>query len=165
MKQLDSYSILIVGNYLHSSQDYINLIQVCKKFELSLDKYRYNPIPITSTKLFPLMETQYLYDSKEKRCEDVELYKINYPISYSEYLKCMKQDNIKVRTVYFQREDIMNFNGIFPEEVHSLKANCFKHNRSINSLIIPSTITSIGMSCFHICSNLQNIQLSPTMKM
>ena len=39
-KQLDSYSLLIVSKYFQYKEDYLNVIQVCKKFEETLDKFR-----------------------------------------------------------------------------------------------------------------------------
>ena len=92
MKQLDSYSILIVANYLKKKEDYLNIIQVCKKFKKTLKKFRYNPIPVTNIKLFPLIQTQYLYSENEKFIPEVKLYKICYPISYSEYLEYQQKE-------------------------------------------------------------------------
>ena len=65
-RKVDSYSILIVSNYLKNKEDYLNIIQVCKKFKKTLKKFRYNPIPITNKKLFPLLQTQYLYSKDEQ---------------------------------------------------------------------------------------------------
>ena len=69
-KKVDNYSILIIAKYLQSEQDYINLVCVCKNFRKTLKKFRYNPIPVTSTKLFPLMQTHYLYYPFEKPLEN-----------------------------------------------------------------------------------------------
>ena len=85
-KKVDNYSILIVAKYLQQPEDYINLICVCKNYKKTLKKFRYNPIPVHNTNLFPLMQTQFIYNPTEKRIEDVNLYRICYPVSYKEYL-------------------------------------------------------------------------------
>ena len=54
-KKVDNYSILIVAKYLQTPQDYINLVCVCKNFKKTLKKFRYNPIPVHNTNLFPLI--------------------------------------------------------------------------------------------------------------
>ena len=38
MKQLDSYSLLIVANYLKNKEDYLNIIQVCKNYKKNIKK-------------------------------------------------------------------------------------------------------------------------------
>ena len=90
-KKVDNYSILIVAKYLQQPDDYINLVCVCKNFKKTLKKFRYNPIPVRSTTLFPLMQTQYLYSEIEKQIKDVELFRICYPISYHKYLEYQKR--------------------------------------------------------------------------
>ena len=60
-KKVDNYAILIVANYLKTKNDFINLVCVCKNFKKTLKKFRYNPIPVTSKKLFPLMQTQFQF--------------------------------------------------------------------------------------------------------
>ena len=68
-KKVDNYSILIVAKYLQTPQDFINLVCVCKNFKKTLKKFRYNPIPVHNTKLFPLMQTQFIYSKTEKRID------------------------------------------------------------------------------------------------
>ena len=142
-KKVDNYSILIVAKYLQSEQDYINLVCVCKNFKKTLKKFRYNPIPVCSTKLFPLMQTQFLYSPYEKRIEDVELYRICYPIPYHQYLEYQKEGNIKCSKVYFDQEDAKKYKGNIPEIVHSIGFKTFKDS-DCKSLIIPSNIYNIS---------------------
>ena len=65
MKQshLDVFSIQIVANYLKLKSDFLNIIQVKKHFRYVLDRFRINPIPITSeTKnLFQCLDTQQIF--------------------------------------------------------------------------------------------------------
>ena len=160
-KKVDNYSILIVAKYLQTEQDYINLVCVCKNFKKTLKKFRYNPIPVHNTKLFPLMQTQFLYNPYEKRIEDVDLYRICYPISYKQYLQYQKEGNVKCSKVYYSTEDAQKYTGTFPEVCHSLGDYCFQENSFIESISFPSYITSLGRNCFVSCFNLSEVQLPP----
>ena len=159
-KKVDNYSILIVAKYLQSQEDYINLVCVCKNYKKTLKKFRYNPIAVHNTKLFPLMQTQYIYTETEKKIEDVELYRICYPVSYHKYLEYQKEGNIKCSKVYYDKEDGKNFDGTFPEIVHSIEIQALLDNE-IASLTLPTFITSLEESCFARMTNLTSLQLSP----
>ena len=159
-KKVDNYSILIVAKYLQTPEDYINLICVCKNYKKTLKKFRYNPIPVHNTNLFPLMQTQYIYYPSEKRIEDVELYNICYPVSYKEYLKYKEEGNIKCSKVMFDDEDAKSFNGTFPEVVHSIKTRAFI-DIECKSLTLPTHITSLGENCFARMTDLTSMELSP----
>ena len=159
-KKVDNYSILIVAKYLQTSQDYINLVCVCKNFKKTLKKFRYNPIPVHNTNLFPLMQTQFLYSPYEKRIEDVELYQICYPVPYHQYLEYQKEGNIKCSKVYYDKEDGKKFDGTFPEIVHSIGIQALLDNE-IESLTLPTFITSLEENCFVRMTNLTSLELSP----
>ncbi|KAL7712155.1 F-box and FNIP repeat-containing protein [Entamoeba marina] len=86
-KQLDSYSLLICSKYFKTTNDFINVMCVCKKFKETTEKLRFNPISITSLKLFPMIQTQYLYIPIDKIIEGIDNYEIWYTIDYEQYLK------------------------------------------------------------------------------
>ena len=159
-KKVDNYSILIVAKYLQQPQDYINLVCVCKNYKKTLKKFRYNPIPVHSTKLFPLMQTQYLYNPTETKIKDIELYRICYPIPYHEYVEYQKEGNIKCSKVYFDGEDGENFDGTFPEVVHSIGIQALIDNE-MKELTLPTFITSLEENCLVRMTNLTSLELSP----
>ena len=165
-RKVDSYSILIVAKYFQCEQDYLNIIQVCKNYKKTLKKFRYNPIPIINLKLFPLIQTQYIYYETEKRIPEVNLYKICYPVSYSQYLEYQeKEKNVKYSKIYFDEEDVENnYTGTFPEIVHEINFECFKRNKLIKSIKIPTQITKLGLSCFSKCEGLKEIELNENIK-
>ena len=57
--KLDSYSLQIVSKYFETITDFINLEFVTKKARDNLEKFRYNPIPLSkkTAKFFPNIET------------------------------------------------------------------------------------------------------------
>ncbi|KAL7718460.1 Leucine rich repeat protein bspa family [Entamoeba marina] len=167
IKTLDSYSILIASKYLEKSQDFINLICVCKKFKETTEKLRFNPISIESLKLFPRIQTQNLYDKIDKKIEGIVNYEIWYKIDYCQYLE-YKEENIKCHNVIYSHKNRLQYGNEIPEEVNILGDNCFGCNlfsddaSTIQSIKIPTTIKSLGWGCFSECCSLKVIDLQST---
>ncbi|KAL7717089.1 Leucine rich repeat protein [Entamoeba marina] len=187
-KQVDSYSALIISKYLENSEDFINLICVNSKFRETTEKLRFNPIPITSLKLFPKIQTQYLYNEYDIILEGIDNYEKFYEINYDQYLK-FKKDNTKYHNVIYTYENRKRFGDVIPDGVtiigyrsfgsrffmerrestikesiiplpiKSLGEECFNHCFSLTSLNLPSTITSLGNGCFFKCQSLKLINL------
>ena len=112
-----------------------------------------------------MIQTQYIYYETEKRIPEVNLYKICYPVSYSQYLEYQrKEKNVKYSKVYFDNENTKNyFKGTFPEIVHELYDNCF-FNCNLSSIKIPTQITKLGNYCFYNCKGLKEIELNKNIK-
>ena len=79
--------MMIIGKYFRTSKDYINVMRVCKKYHDLTQMYHFNPIPETS--LFENMETQYLYDEKDKLKEGIKrhvyLYQVDYEVAKNKH--------------------------------------------------------------------------------
>ncbi|KAL7712162.1 hypothetical protein QTN25_010195 [Entamoeba marina] len=161
-KKVDSYSMLIVSKYFQTKQDFINTICVCKKFQETTEKLRFNPISITSLKLFPKIQTQYLYLKNDKKIEGINNYEVWYEINYDTYLK-LKKDGIKFHHIKYTAKNKINNGSEIPNEITMLDEKCFKGSYDTREIIIPSGITSIGNSCFFDCS-IKKIQLSTNLK-
>ncbi|KAL7717251.1 Leucine rich repeat containing protein BspA family protein [Entamoeba marina] len=86
-KQLDLYSMLVVSKYFETPQDYINIVCVNSKFKETTKKLRFNPISITSLKLFPKIQTQYLYGENDVKIEGINNYEIWYGVDPVEYIQ------------------------------------------------------------------------------
>ncbi|KAL7712942.1 Leucine rich repeat containing protein BspA family protein [Entamoeba marina] len=158
-KQLDSYSMLIVSKYFKKPQDYINIICVCKKFKETTEKLRFNPIPITSLKLFPKIQTQYLYSKKNKWIKGIKLHEICYEIDYKQYLR-YKENNVKCYHVNYTKQNRENSkNYLIPKGVNILGHSCF-NCCNLKQITIPNYITSIKPNCFWSCQALEDVVLS-----
>ncbi|KAL7715824.1 hypothetical protein QTN25_006524 [Entamoeba marina] len=157
-KQLDSYSMLIVSKYFSSDQDYLNTICVNSKFKETTEKLRFNPILITSLKLFPKIQTQYLYTSNDKMIIGIEKYKICYEVDYKEYLK-LNKSNTTFCYVRYTHENRKQYGNTIPNGVTTLDNFCFIELITRKTIIIPNTIHSIGSCCFYKCINLKSVTL------
>ena len=77
--------IMIVGKYFKSSNDFINVMKVCKKYEELVLMYKFNPISDIS--LFENIQTQHFYNKEDVKNKKDGLFQyINwYLIDYEEY--------------------------------------------------------------------------------
>ncbi|KAL7722261.1 Leucine rich repeat containing protein BspA family protein [Entamoeba marina] len=161
-KTLDSYSLLIVSKYFEFKEDFINVMCVCKKFKKTTEKLRYNPISITSIKLFPKIQTQYLYSRRDKFIDGIERHEIWYIVNYNEYLS-FKNNNIKCHFIKYLKQKENEFGNTIPNGVNIIGFSCFS-GTNIKSIVIPNVVTSIENYAFCECSFLENIILSTRVK-
>ncbi|KAL7721435.1 Leucine rich repeat containing protein BspA family protein [Entamoeba marina] len=156
-KKVDSYSMLICSKYLQSPIDFINLMCVCKKFKETTEKLRFNPIPIKSLKLFPKIQTQYLYSKDDTKIKGIEKYEIWYTVNYNEYNK-LYEENIKFHIVkYLRKHEIQNY-GIIPFGVTEICESLLTIT-NVKELIIPSTVKKLCNYCFNDCTSLTTINI------
>ncbi|KAL7720462.1 Leucine rich repeat containing protein BspA family protein [Entamoeba marina] len=165
-KVIDSYSALIVAKYFKLQKDYINFICVNSKFKETTEKLRFNPIPIESIKLFPKIQTQYLYNEGDKKIKGINNYEIWYTVSYDQYLN-LKENNTIFHNVVYTKENRLNYGDKIPSGVTMIGFQCFGCKSifgiggvsDVKRIIIPSTIQSIGYKCFSYCPTLKSINL------
>ncbi|KAL7717092.1 Leucine rich repeat containing protein BspA family protein [Entamoeba marina] len=191
-EKLDSYSALIISKYLENFEDFINLICVNSKFKETTEKLRFNPIPITLLKLFPKIQTQYLYDEDDIKIVGIDNYEIWYCVDYDKYLK-YKENNTKYHyviyshknrekygdeipinatilgescfgsTYYYGGDDASKIKHLsIPHTIKALYCKCFSYCTSLQSIYLPSTIIHIGFWCFNECKSLMSIELPST---
>ncbi|KAL7720422.1 Leucine rich repeat protein [Entamoeba marina] len=169
-KQLDSYSLLIFSKYFESEHEFINIICVNSKFKETTEKLRFNSIPIKSLKLFPKIQTQYLYHEDNVKLQGINDYEIWYEIVYDQYLK-LKKSNIHCYYIVYTRKNRLKCGDEIPKEITILGDRCFgcsdnfSNNASdIKELTIPSKLISISDGCFQYCSTLSSIILPSSIK-
>ncbi|KAL7712073.1 Leucine rich repeat containing protein BspA family protein [Entamoeba marina] len=161
--KVDSYSALIFAKYFQNKNDFINLICVNSKFKETTEKFRYNPIPITSLKLFPKIQTQHLYSKKDKKIRRKQIIKYEYwySINYDEYFinKKKEKNEIKCHHIVYSIKDKKAYGEIIPDEVTIIGDMCFNNSTSLQSLGLPTTITKLGCGCFSSSPQLTSIKL------
>ncbi|KAL7721445.1 Leucine rich repeat containing protein BspA family protein [Entamoeba marina] len=159
-KQLDSYSMLIVSKYLKTKEDFINSICVCNKFKKkkTTEKLRFNPIPITSLKLFPNIQTQYLYNNNDIKIDGIDNYEICYTVTYDQYLK-FKEENIKYHNVVYTHDNRLDYGDNIPEGATIIGQSCFYDCLLLEIVNLPLSLTSLSDRCFCNCSSLKSITL------
>ena len=71
LTQLDNYCIFLASKYFDTIDDHINLTKVCKRLKLNMEKFHFNPIPLTETtrEYFPYLQTLYQYNSDDNLFE------------------------------------------------------------------------------------------------
>ena len=84
--------IMIVGKYLESSKDFINVMKVCKKYKELVSMYKFNPISDIS--LFENIQTQHFYEKKVVEMKKKGLYQCIYWYKDAELMKNKKDNEI-----------------------------------------------------------------------
>ncbi|ELP86676.1 hypothetical protein EIN_289480 [Entamoeba invadens IP1] len=177
MKKVDVFSIQIIAKYLQTNSDFLNIIQICKKFRYVLDRFRENPIALSldNKKLFQCIETQVFYTPFDYSLPGLNLHVYLYRVSYSEYKKKSSQYEI-YKSVTYTKEDVDNYGVLIPKEVNSISSKAFskedddfdddqdeEKNDSIKTIIIPKNVTELYESAFEDCT-FESIELPDTIR-
>ena len=70
--QLDNYCIFIASKYFESIDDHINLVHVCKRLRCNMEKFHFNPLPLTkkTRNYFSYLQTLFIYNIDDELFED-----------------------------------------------------------------------------------------------
>ncbi|ELP87137.1 hypothetical protein EIN_497020 [Entamoeba invadens IP1] len=159
---LDGYSLLIVSTYFKTPSDYLNVIQVCKKYSETLDKLHYNPIDFPS--LFKKLETLHVYTERSmsliqandlKHPDDVDTQRrvIHLPVHSTSLPSPFLTTYL---TVEFTQSDFKTLGNAIPEGTHRISPFAFQTSTH-TSLYIPSTVSSIDPRTFEGCSSITSL--------
>ena len=120
--------MMIIGKYLESNKDYINVMKVNKKYQQLVLMYKYNPISDIS--LFENIQTQHFYNREDVNSKKKYLYQYIhwYTIDYEEF-KNKKDNEIFKNIELTSKED--NLGREYPLKIEN--GNC----------IIPEVVTKI----------------------
>ena len=90
--ELSTDFIMIVGKYLESNKDFINIMKVCKKYKELVLMYKFNPINDIS--LFENIQTQHFYERSDVERKKDNLYQYIYWFNDDELIKNKKDNEI-----------------------------------------------------------------------
>lgn len=180
---------MIIGKYLNSNKDFINIMKVNKKYQELVEMYKFNPI--SDTNLFPNIETQHFYniedtnDVKNNMFQYITWYNIDYEdFKYRDENEIFKNVELNSKIIGWKRKyplKIENGNCIIPEGITKIGEECFLNCEKLTNIILPyslkelnnksfsySNITTIKIpegiikipkKCFYNCYELTNISL------
>ena len=155
---LSQNDLIIIGKYFEDIYDYINLIKTCKKYEDILKLYRTNFIPIYTENEFDLFENletynlYYNYDFKP-----LNLKTVNYELIPLTKIKQNENENIIYKNIKLDRK--LNVENLTLDTTFSsISSQC--NHETLQSIILPYSITELNSYCFYKCENLTNVDLS-----
>ncbi|ELP92899.1 leucine rich repeat containing protein BspA family protein, partial [Entamoeba invadens IP1] len=154
----------IIAKYLLTPTDYLSIIQICKKYEFILDRFRINPIRISpdSKRLFQNIQTQIVYTPYDI-IMTVDRHIFLYFVSYTEFIE--KNTNFEVyKNVRYTSEDVEKHGNKIPEVVSTLDCAVFDEKDELIEISIPSNVTEIDKLAFESCG-LTKIEIPSTVKM
>ena len=89
--KLGPYHLMVASQYFESINDFKHLELATKKAKNNMEKFHFNPIPLTkeTRKYFTSLETLHVYDEGDEEFREEQFYKriIHYRIDYKVYLK------------------------------------------------------------------------------
>ena len=70
--QIDNYCLFLASKYFETIEDHINLVRVCKRMRLNMEKFHFNPFPLTHTtrEFFPRLQTLFVYNKEDELFEN-----------------------------------------------------------------------------------------------
>ncbi|BFU20678.1 leucine rich repeat protein, BspA family protein [Entamoeba histolytica HM-1:IMSS-B] len=149
--------LFLVAQYLQTESDFINFIQISKRFQVVLSYFQSNPISVNSLRLFPQIKTQYLFNKNDKRIKGVSKYVYRCLLTHTEAKK-LNRSNVSFKRVVFKKDKNAKKHHI-PKLTTDLADCCFTKSVYLKSILIPSTVTLLGSDCFLDCSSLSKLVL------
>lgn len=157
--RVNRYSMMVIGKYLNTFNDFVNIEKCCKEYRGLINQYYYNPIPLKDDKsdLFPNTNTFLLYNSESN---DIDI--------------VLKSNNKIKKIIIYEDDDKINepeYNNIKGKEIIQLPTNItgefnfnmdpninvligiddsiYEDNPKIKEIVIPSHIIKIRENCFN----------------
>ncbi|ELP91690.1 hypothetical protein EIN_072770 [Entamoeba invadens IP1] len=169
--KMDVFNFQIVSKYFYFEEDFINAVLVCKKFIHLLERYRYNPIPVTSKRLFPYMETQHIYSKNDVELKEIKNFVVWYEVSFS-HTKRFADLSYTFKNVRISIEDVESEHiNTYNELTKLLQSNNVKNfnSRFMTSfdvldskptqIVVPKFIKELDESAFSENSSLKSVIL------
>ncbi|KAL7720039.1 Leucine rich repeat containing protein BspA family protein [Entamoeba marina] len=154
---LNKCHMLQISKNFTYKQDFVNMVCINTKFKDILDAFYFNPIPVTNKVLFRNMKEQWLYSTEDYIIDGVEKYVVLYSVSYEEKQRNHKP-NYRFKRIIYSEEDRDIYKEHIPKECNMLGDYCFEES-TIETIIIPLNILSLGDGCFYGCSEIKQITL------
>ena len=157
--------MLIIGKYLKTNNDYINVMKSSKRYNELVAMYHFNPISDTS--LFLNIETQYLYEPTDMKIPKVKRY--IYLYSTQELRDTLEMNesillcNAK-KYIYNQEQTLENWSGkevdrvIYDSEIDGEESTIFRsrilNHKQVYMIVIDSDNNVFGYySCGTVVQN------------
>ncbi|ELP91486.1 hypothetical protein EIN_144460 [Entamoeba invadens IP1] len=165
--KLDAYNFQVVTRYFFFRNDFTNSILVCKKFCCILDRFRYNPIPISSKRLFPYMETQHLYTKYDVKIPNINNFVVWYKVDYSNSKNLIKDNNWEFKNVRITLKDIKSLNitnfddmkKILKNKSIKILGNHLFTSFNIKEYVLPVHVTKLEKNLFIENSSIKSVTL------
>ena len=188
-KRLNEKTLLVVGRYVDSIQDLVNLSKTTSEYEGLIDLYHENPVPLHTeeqVKLFKSLETYRASNEKDlKMITTIENKPYKVKMDYAEHIdkkwsirRKMEEKgielegNFKAPLRFFMDEDITELIGggldlelvdIEDTKITKIPSQFFYMKTTLTEIRMPNTLTVIENAAFIYCSELKKVTLSKSL--
>lgn len=163
--KIDSHSMIIIGKYLNTFDDFVNLEKTCREYRGITEQYHFNPILFKNEKereIFSSIETLNLYDGYDPQTTQIDTIlksnaKIKKIIIYEDDDENENEnedeikDKIKNGTVEIRKNKTGKFKFNMDPNISVLVGvddSIYEDNPEIKEIVIPRHITRIRKNCF-----------------
>lgn len=163
--------MLIVGKYLETPKDYVNVTRVSKQYQNFIEMFRYNPIG--NTDLFPNAQTIHFYQENEA----ITYVNSNPPGGYIAWFSTtgnrardvkeslgerveFKKDITSSNSTDMFRDDNGNMSLVFMNDVNTVMPYAFEDNNVINTVTFNESIAKLGKNSFARATNIRRIEFN-----
>ena len=162
MSRLTAHELLIVACFFKTPEDFVSLVTVCRKCSSILEKFRYNPLP--DLRLFPRLETQYVYSEDDSISPTARTVVMCFPVEFTR-ATALAREHPSWRFVNLQLEarDIDALDGILPPGVKTLDSTAIRGSVT-PSLSLPHSLTSLRDYNLYSCTALQRVVASACLR-
>ena len=98
--KLGVYQLMIASKFFEDINDFKNLEYATKKARGNMEKFHFNPIPLTkeTRKYFTNLETLHVYNKGDEEFRDEKFYKriIYYEIEYDDYFEQKQEEDVNL---------------------------------------------------------------------
>ncbi|ELP91713.1 Ephrin type-A receptor 4A, putative [Entamoeba invadens IP1] len=162
--------MIIISEYFQDIQDFVNLELVSKKYQDNMEKFNYNPIPLTKKTIayFPNIETLNLWSTEDESFGISITQTSNKGLSFLfknstkhyKFQKIVVWFEVDVKTASKNTNPKIQYKNVPFRSVVTVGNHSFDGCFSLTSVSIPYSVVSIGNFCFNECSNLRTVTLS-----
>ena len=157
--KLDADIMFTISRYLESTQDLGRLVQTVKKFGGIIDRYTYNPVPITKQTInfFPNIDTQHLYTKDEDflKSDKIKKYVVWYKMAFYRHKQIKKDRDVDFKRIAFTNEDAL-------KEYQLAKKKNNADDTYAHAFKIGHGITEVDDGAFNIPNPIQSVSFAPT---
>ena len=165
--KLGPYQLMITSKYFEDINDFKYLELSTKKAKDNMEKFHFNPIPLTKDTIhhFSSLETLHIYQRGDEEFRERKFYKriIHYLVTYNEMKTMEKSEEDEYLEIELDEKSSQYMNEI-PFGVTRIGEKAFCWRNDITHIEIPSSVSSIDYFALFGCDSLTSIVISQQWK-
>ena len=168
-------TLYLASMHFDSIDDHVNFVMSSPRLRFNMGKFFYNPVSVNKATrgFFPSLKTLHRYSEEDESFDDDEKIiarEVWYPYDWTKKRAPNTTYHNLVLTREYVRNRFANKENISVDDWPKINGNvalgdeCFRDNRSLQSIALPDYVTRLGNSCFSNCDRLGQVVLPAEVK-